>query len=80
MYFCLYVAYGSWVCQGYFTLTVNSGINSKHLIMPQNMSQQEAERIDGSASKLRSDTDQNINLTTREICFILIRNRKGFIY
>lgn len=31
------------------SLTVHSGINSKHLIMPQNMSQQEAERIDGSA-------------------------------
>lgn len=43
--FLSYVACGSWVCQGYFPfLTAHSGINLKHPIMPQGMSQQEAEK------------------------------------
>lgn len=45
------------------------------------MSQQEAEKkTDGSTSKLQRDADQNINLTNREVYFIVIWHSKGFIY
>lgn len=60
--------------------STHSEIKLIHPVMLQSMSQQEAEKIDGSTSKLQRDTDQNINLANREVYFIIIRNSKGFIH